>query len=455
MKNFTLSPIFILFSLYASSFAPSSAQAAETAFEPDSSLPIVYLNVAVRAGSVIDPAGQSGITNFLGEMLLRGTRARTKEQIDLALDQIGARLEIETRAEAMILRGAVLKTQLPAFLKLLNEILIEPSFPEGEISKLKSEITSGIAEELGNDSSLSSRRFAKFLFRDHPYGKPVLGVTHDIDALTRNQVLAHYDRLIRDNLLVVVGTGDASESTITDWAKTLGSARSGQAVVKIDAIKAPENAPTPRLQIIDKPERTQTQINIGEIGVRMTDPDFFPIYLGNHAFGGGSFSSRLMVEIRVKRGWSYGAGSYFRQGLKPRSWQVHLFPSEKDTAAALAYTLGMIGDLAEKGVTQDEFSFAQTSLVNSSGFMYNTPKKRVENKLLERTLDLPNGFMKSYAKELARAKLADVNGALKKFLKPNQLAISVLATASHLKEPLAKAAHIPVEQIEVTPYTQE
>lgn len=431
----------------------TAAQAVEVVFEQDPNLPIVYLNLALKAGAVNDPAGQAGLTNFMGEMLLRGTRARTKEQIDLALDQMGARLEVETRAEALIVRGAVLSSQLGPFLKLVNEIATEPSFPETEIRKLKSEVVSQILEELGHDPSLATRRFTTYLFHGHPYGKPVLGTVKEVNAINRDQIAAHYDRLFREANMLVVGTGDAKNSDISQWASAVGKWRSGGKAV--EKVAEPQDAPSRRLLIVDKPERTQTQINLGEIGVRMTDRDFFPLYLGNYAFGGGSFSARLMVEIRVKRGWSYGANSYFRQGLRPRSWQTHLFPAEKDTAAALGYTLQMVQDLKDKGITGEEFEFAQRSLVNSSGFMYNTPKKRVENTLLERTLDLPDGFMRSYGPELQKVSLPAVNAALKHFIKPDKLAITVLGTAKNLKAPLAKAAGIAEDKVEVSPYTAE
>jgi zinc protease len=447
--------ILLIATLAAASFAlTNGARATEVAFERDDSLPLVYLNVAVKAGAAHDPKGKSGLGNFTGEMLLRGTRSRTKQQIDLALDQMGARLEVETRSEALIVRGAVLRSQLDNFLKLVGEIVTEPNFPEQEIRKLKAEIVSGILEELGRDSSLATRRFTQFLFRDHPYGKPVLGKVKDIESLKRDDVIKQYDALFADANLLVVGAGDADEGAIKGWAESIGKARS-KGNGGIARAPKPEDAPTRRLQIIDKPDRTQTQINVGEIGVRMTDKDFFPLYLGNHAFGGGSFSARMMVEIRVKRGWSYGANSYFRQGLQPRSWQMHLFPAEKDTAAALAYTLQMTDDLKTRGVTTEEFDFAQKSLVNSAGFMFNTPKKRVENKLLERTLELPDGFMRAYGPELQKVQPAQVNDALKKFLRPDRLSISVLGTAKNLKEPLAKAAGVPLEKVEVTPYTQE
>ena len=443
----------IAFSIGALIFSGAAAQAVEIAFERDTNLPIVYLNVGVKAGAVNDPSGQSGLSNFMGEMLLRGTRSRTKEQIDLALDQMGARLEVEARSEALILRGAVLSSQLEPFLKLVTEIITEPSFPDNEIRKLKSEVVSQILEELGNDPSLATRRFNSFLFNGATYGKPVLGTVKEVDALTRDEVSSLYDRFFRDVNLLVVGTGDAKQSDIESWSKALGKARPGGTV--IEKVAKPENAASRKLLIVDKPDRTQTQINLGQIGVRMTDKDFFPLYLGNYAFGGGSFSARLMVEIRVKRGWSYGANSYFRQGRQPRSWQIHLFPAEKDTAAALAYTLDMTQVLKDKGITQDEFDFAQRSLVNSSGFMFNTPKKRVENILLERTLDIPDGFMKSYGPELQKVKLADVNSSLNQFVKPDKLQIVVLGTAKNLKEPLAKAAGIPVDQVQVSPYTEQ
>src|ERR1700679_3810338 len=106
----------------------STARAVEVSFEQDSALPIVHVNLAIRAGSVTDPAEQSGLTNFVGRMLLRGTQKRTKEQIDVALDQMGASLDVETRAESLIVRGSVLSSQLTPFLDLVGEIVTQPSF---------------------------------------------------------------------------------------------------------------------------------------------------------------------------------------------------------------------------------------------------------------------------------------------------------------------------------------
>ena len=106
-------------------------------------------------------------------------------------------------------------------------------------------------------------------------------------------------------------------------------------------------------------------------------------------------------------------------------------------------------------VAPEEFDFSREVLINGAGFMYNTPKKRVENTLLERTLDLPKDFMKSYAQELAKVQLSDVNAALTRYLKPDQMAILVLATMKELQPALEKASGVRPSEIQVVPYTQE
>lgn len=430
------------------------AQAVEVSFERDPSLPTVNINVAIKAGSVDDPEGQAGLTNFLGEMLLRGTELRSKEQLDLEIDQIGARLEVETRAEALILRGAVLSSQLDKFLAILGEIVTRPSFPEAEIRKLKAKITSEILEELGRDQSLASRRFESFLFRGHPYGKPVLGKVKDVERISRESLLAHYNRLVRDKRLLIVGSGDADpQGQIKTWAESIASIRAGGA--SAPKLARPEDPTSRRVLIIDKPERTQTQIFGGQVGLRMTDQDFFPLYVANHVFGGGSFSARLMTEIRVKRGWSYGAYSTFRHGTQPRYWRFYLFPAAKDTPAALRTSLQMVEELRNKGISEGELDFARASLINSAGFMFNTPKKRVENKLLERTLDLPEGFMKNYAENISRVTLAEINSALKRFLHPDRLSITVLGTAKDLRKSVADAAGVSEKVVHLQSYQAE
>lgn len=432
------------------------AMAIETRFENDPSLPIVYLNVAVKGGAANDPTNQSGISNFVGEMMLRGTKTRSKTQIDEALDQLGATLGVETRSEALIFRGRVLSSKLSEYMEIVRDIIANPSFPEKEIKKLKSEITSELLEGRGKDKVLGKIFWERFLFEGHPYGKPILGKTKDIEKLKRDDLLKQYGNLFQDRNLLVIGSGDTQQSIVETWAKGLSAQRPNiPGENPIHTAEAPTESKKRLIHFIDKPDRTQTQLYFGQIGLLLTDPDYFSVYLANHVFGGGSFSARMMTEIRVKRGWSYGAASFFRHGIRARSWQAYTFPATKDTPSSIALIDSMIRDFREKGITSEEYQFARDSLINSAGFTYNTPGKRVENLLLEKTLGLPDGFMKSYAENIAKTTPEGVNTSIKNFIKPDQMKILVLGTAKDLKAKVATSLKVPETEIQVIPYTKE
>jgi zinc protease len=445
----------MILSLLVSLFINSPAHASEIKFEQDQSTPLVYLNLAFKGGSAHDPKGQSGISNFTGEMLLRGTKTMNKEQLDLALDQIGATIGVETRAELIVVRGSVLSTQLDKFLSLLEKILTEPSFTEGELKKLKTEIVSQILEERGRDQTLARQKWEEFYYGKHPYGRPVLGKLKEVERLTLPQVDSFYKRIFQEQNLLIVGTGDASEEVISRWSERLAQKLKNTAEGKIESIPPPALMTKRRIAIVDKPDRTQTQILVGQEGLLMNDPKYFPFHLGNQAFGGGSFSARLMVEIRVKRGWSYGAYAYQRHGTQPRTWQAYTFPANKDTPEAAVKLVEMITEWREKGITPTEFEFNQKSMVNSAGFMFNTPKKRVENILLERSLNLPNGFFRTYGPEISKQSVESVNAAVKEVLHPERLSVFILGTAKQLRPRLAAALKVKESEIEVIPFNRE
>lgn len=437
----------------AVSFASLTVHAAEAEFERDPTLPIVRLAVAVKTGAVADPAGMAGLGNFVAKMLLRGTRSRTKEQIDLQLDQLGSSLEVESRAESLIIRGSVLSSNLGPYLTLLKEIIEDPSFNEREIKKLQGVVSSERLAVMSKDSELSKLWMERTLFEGHPYGISVEGTAAAVQRYTRDAIKKHYEDIFGPETLVVVGAGDADPSRISEWARDLMSKSQSKAVVPL--VPSPAEARSRRLTIVDKPGITQNWIQIGQLGVKLTDPDYFALYLGNHSFGGDHFGSRLMMEIRAKRGWSYGSYANFRHGTQPRSWQFYLFPATKDGPAALKLALSMLEELRDKGITAKEFEFSRKSLVNGDGFRYDTPAKRVENRLLEVTLGLPKGFMESYAPNLSAVTRDQVNQAFARFLAPDRTTVVVVADAGKQKKELAEAAGVPEAQVKIQPYQKE
>ena len=435
-------------------FTSVVSQAAEFYFEKDTSLPLVYVTAAFRGGATQDPDGKSGLTDIMGKLMLRGTKNKSKQQIDLALDNMGASMEFETRTEFVAFRGVVLADNLQAFLSLLDEVLTAPSFRAQDLEKLKKEQGSQLLDELAQDRNLIRLRFDESFFKGHPYAKPATGKIRDLQTLSVADIQKQYQHLINQNQMVMLGSGDAEKDAFNAFMTDLKTKRN----VASALTPIPEFTGDPkklRVVIFDKPDRTQTQVVIGQKGVAITDPNLDALQLANFAYGGGSFQARLMVELRVKRGWTYGAGSSFRAGSKAHSWRISFFPKNADTPPAIKEALNMTNELKKSGITESEFNAARKSLINSAGFSFNTPQKRLENKLIEVLYGLPDGYYRDYAKRLSAVTLPQVNQAIGRFLTPDHMMVGVVGTASISRIEIAKALGIPEADVEVQNYQKE
>ncbi|NDG85510.1 MAG: insulinase family protein [Proteobacteria bacterium] len=433
---------------------PGLSRAAEFFFEKDPSLPLVYVTAAFRGGATQDPDQKCGATDIMGRLMLRGTKSKSKQQIDLALDQLGASIEVETRAEFITFRGMVLSENLGPYLSLLSEILTAPSFRAQELERLKKEQVSQLLNELNQDRTLVRMRFDETFFKGHPYSKPNDGKIRDIQNLSTGDIQKQYQKLISSSQMVLLAAGDASKEAFGDFLKKIGSERNTPG--SISPLEEFNNPPS-RLKVVifDKPDRTQTQVLIGQKGVTFKMPELDALQIANHAFGGGGFQARLMIELRVKRGWTYGAGSSFRLGSTPHSWKVGFFPKNADTPPAIKEALGMIATLKEKGISEEEFDASRKSILNSAGFTYSTPAKRMENRLTEVIFGLPEGYFRDYADRIRKISRDDVNTALKKFIEPSRMMVGIVATAKTSKAGIAKALGIPEKDIEVQSYQKE
>ncbi len=444
-KSYFLSSAFILCLIN-----PVKSSAIEVMFESENKLPLVYLSIALKTGAVADPKDKTGLSQFTGELLLRGSKSKTRKQINQKLDEMGASLGFDTRSEMMILRGVVLSDQISAFLDLITEILTQPRFDQKEINKLKKETLSKILASEGDDMQLAYLHFQKHLFGDHPYAKPIDGLKNHVSSFTKKDIKNQYKRLFLAEGMLIVGSGDAESKLIKTFGKNLKKKLPGKALYP--KIRAPKRLTERKVILIDKPNRTQAQVMVGKIGVKLQHPNYFALNLVNHTFGGGGFTTRMFKQIRKEKGWSYSAYSYFKFGTEPRFWLSHFFPKNQDLEVSLSYFLKMLNDLEESGITAQEYEFNKNAIINGSGFKYNTAKKRNENTILEETLHLPPRFMRSYARRTKKVSLKKANHAIKDFLGKSNELILILGTADQLKPQIAKALKIKEKEIEIFPF---
>ena len=404
---------------------------------PEKNLPLVFVDFALLNGSLRDPIGKEGVASLTLSMLLRGTQKKSAMEFHEALDTLGGEMHLGKFKESLRIYGVVLAEKLDAFLDLLQEMLTQPAFPEQEFKKIKSQFRASLLDEQSSDDDMTDRRFQEYGLWGNPYGRITAGSLESLDAISLDDLKNFHQTIFLSDDFIVGATGNFKKAALEKRLKTILSHLPKGSLGRLNA-DAPVFEKQKKLVFLDKANRTQCQIMVGAPGVGFTDDDYFSVMIANHVFGGGSFSSRLMKEIREKRGWSYGAYSWFRSGRKPLYFAMQSVPSNKDTIPALNLMLKLFESFAKKGITKAEFDFAKNSLVSQGAFLQDTVRKRLDNKVTEAVLELQNGFYDSYQKKLKSVTYARVQKVIKKRFQPTNIFAVILGTYQDLEAELQK-----------------
>jgi zinc protease len=205
-----------------------------------------------------------------------------------------------------------------------------------------------------------------------------------------------------------------------------------------DVTEDPTVKPGRHLVLVDKPERTQTQILIGGLGTHPRDADHTALLVGNTIFG-GTFTARMTQEVRSKRGWSYGAYSSLPIDRRRQAFSMWTFPKAEDAGPCIQLQLEMLHTLREQGVTKKELAWAKRYLTRSHAFAIDTPGKRVGLTLDAELYDLPDGYYQNYLQRIAAVTLDEVNQSLRARIPEQDLLIVVVGTAADIRTPVEAA----------------
>ena len=420
--------------------------------EPSDALPIVSVAVTFRSGSAHDPEGRDGLARVMARMLRRGAQGYTSQQIEESIDALGAELATDVSVSSLTVHFEVIRRSLDPMVALVATLLARPSFDERELSRLLRESEAEIIEARDNDRGLASRGFRRTLFAGHPYGRRVSGQIATLRALGEGDVRAFYARhFSRANAIVTISGDLGEDEGVAVAARLLEGLPEGERIS--DPVPPPPALPGRHLVFVDKPERTQTQMVVGGLGTDAHDPDHFALFLANTAFG-GTFTSRLMQEVRVKRGWSYGASSRVSFDRQRDAFTMWTAPAATDAAACLALELELHHTFREEGVTEEELEFVKRYLVRSHAFDIDTARKRVHQKLEAELYGLPPGYHERYLEHVGAVDRAAANAAVRARLSEDDLVIGVVGTHAEIGEAVAKA--IPrLASVTVAPFDQE
>lgn len=420
--------------------------------EPSDALPIVSVGVSFRSGAAHDPVGKDGLARVTARMFRRGAQGYPAEKIEETIDALGGELAADVSVSAAGVHFEVIRRSLDPMVDLVSTLLARPAHDEGELARLLREAESELVEARDNDRGLANRAFRRTLFAGHPYGRRAAGTIETLRGIGRDDVRAFYERhYCRANAIVIV-SGDVTEEegkTIAD--RLLAGLPEGTAVS--DPVPEPQRKPGRHLVFVDKPDRTQMQMVIGGLGTDAHDADHMPLVVATTAFG-GTFTSRLMQEIRAKRGWSYGASARVGFDRKRDAFTMWTAPSSNDAASCLGLELELLQAFRDGGISAEELSFVQGYLVRSHAFDIDTARKRVHQKLEAALYELPPGYHERYVPDVQAVTPEAASKAVRDRLSSDDLVIGVVGTHAEIGDKIAAA--IPnLASVTVAPFDLE
>lgn len=407
----------------------------------DRRVPLVTVRLALAGGEAAIAAEDAGLAEALAELLTDGTAGKTSKEIAEAAELFGGSLSAAAGPDAIVLRASALADKAEAMASLLAEVARAPSFPEAEVALRKANMLSELAASRAESDFLAGVAFYKKIFAGHPYG-----VTAPTDAsiarISRERVAAAYRRLFtpRGALLVIVG--DLSRARAEALvARHFGTWRGGPAAT--DAPPAPAAKAERTVYLLDRPKSSQVSFIIGNPAVREDNPSYFDLLVANQVLG-GSFSSRLMRDLRETKGYTYGISSRLEHRLTGSLFKIRVPVRTEVAEPALAAIIAHLERLREDEPAAEELKQAKAYLAGSFARSLETQDGVAEAVLKLRARRLPDGWYDSYVDRVQAVTGAGAKRAAQVFIRPGELTIVAVGDASKAAAPLAKFTKKPV-----------
>ncbi|MBA2543968.1 MAG: insulinase family protein [Deltaproteobacteria bacterium] len=409
-------------------------------------LPVVSMQVAVRAGRMHEPQSRLGVAEIAGDMLVKGTRRRNALGISKAIDFVGGTIAADATFEATLLSCSVLARNAGTCLELLPEMLTQPAFAESELAKVREQAIGAVRTRLDDAATLASSHVQNLLWGEsHVRG----WVTNEqtVQSVRREDLVAwHKAWFVPSNAMLVV-SGDVDLKKLKgDLERTFGAWAKGP-VAPAPQYKV-QGLSGSRIRLVDKPGQTQTHVRIAQFGVRHDDPRFFDTLVWNYVLG-GNLSSRLFKVVRDLQPGKTGASSTFDRNIEKGSFVAATATRTSDAVATTKLLLGQIERMAKDGPTEDEVAAAVSNIAGGYGLRFQASAD-IGAALIGAEL---HGFGREYLQNfpiaVGKVDAASAKKAASEILDPKAYVIVMVGDAKDL-EPQLKAAGWKYQKVSFT-----
>ncbi|MBV9925303.1 MAG: insulinase family protein [Acidobacteria bacterium] len=424
-----------------------------------SELPIVAFDLVVKMGAAGDPAGQAGLASLTADMLDEGTQTRSSLEISDQLADIGAFVGINAGWDSSTANMTTLKRHLDRALDIYADVLLNPAFPDKELARLRDQRMTAFKQRRDDPNQIASIVYSGLLYgKEHPYGRALTGNEESLGAVTGADVRKFYETFYRPNNATMIVVGDTTaDEVVPKLEKAFGRWEKGH-VPAVDVSAAPVQRERAQLYIVDRPGSAQSVIYAGHVGVPRSNPDYFPLLVMNNLLGGG-FVSRINLNLREDKGYTYGARSFFdfRRGAGPftATAPVQTAVTKESVVELLKELRGVRGDIP---VTPQELEYAKQAIIRGFPRTFETPAQIADRLETVVTYGLPDTYFNSYIERVQAVTLDDVNRVANRYLQPDRMAVVIVGDRAKIEQGLRSldglGGHISFVDMEGRPAAQ-
>ncbi len=392
------------------------------------SIPIVSVEISFAGGARLDPDGRAGVANLMAGLLEEGAGELDAVGFSNARDELPARFGFSAGRDSIDVSARMLIEQLDASVALLATALTSPRFDPEPLERVRAQVLSVIAEDSTDPDNVAAQAWFAAAFPGHPYGRPVFGTAESVRAITRDDlVTARARALTRANARIGIVGAIAAEKAGEIVDVLLSGLDEG---VPVEASRT-AMLPPPGVTVIEL-DVPQSAAVFGQAGLPRDDPDYIPAYVMNYILGGGGFASRLMDEVREKRGLAYGVYSYLADLDESALYLGGVQTANERMAESLEVIRGEWARMAAEGITADDLDRAKKYLTGAFPLGFDSNSRIANYLVFLQEEELGIDYIDRRNDLVEAVTLEDVKRVAARLLKPEELSIVVVGKPSGL-----------------------
>jgi len=333
-------------------------------------LPLVDFQIEIKGGMLLDEKGKIGTANLLARMLLQGTKNKTPIELENAIEELGASINVYALSENIVIQANCLASKYESVLKLVEEILFEPRWDEKEFARIKNEVLESIRRSKSNPSVTASNVFNKLIYGEgHVFSNSLLGTHESVNSINIEDLKKYYQNNLTPNLSSFLFVGNIQQETVLNSLNNLES-KWEKKDLTLPTVNQPQMPEKAQVYFVDFPNAKQSEIRIGHVGPSAKDEDFYKCYVMNYKLG-GAFNGIVNMILREEKGYTYGA----RTSFEGNSSTGYFVASSAVQSNATLESAKIFRDEITKyksGITQEDLDFTRNAILKSNALRFET-----------------------------------------------------------------------------------